>query len=195
MRKNCEKWSNIQEPPKGSSFICACGLRVPLPGFLNVHSRSISKFRLTTREGDPRALGRSAGLRETARGSWHKKSSQNLPRTFQNPSKDFPEPPQHLSKINPKGLLDLILDLCLKKIGFRTAKKQCQPSLKWSPRRSQIHSLRLFVVFFFPLKICPDFSLIFCWFSVTFQEPNVCKIQVFPWENAIFYKIGIFKTN
>ena len=47
---------------------------------------------------DPRALGRSAGLRETARGSWHRKSSQNLPKISQNPSKDLPEP----SNIDPK---------------------------------------------------------------------------------------------
>ena len=35
--------------------------------------------------------------------------------------------------------------------------------------------------------------MIFWWFSVIFQEPDIWKIVVFPKENAIFYKIGIFK--
>ena len=44
-----------------------------------------------------------------------KKSSQILPKPSPNPPQSLPESSQNPSKIDPKGLLDSILDLCLKK--------------------------------------------------------------------------------
>ena len=48
------------------------------------------------------------------------KSSKPLPEPSQNPPRTFENPP----KIDPKSLLDPILDPCLKKAQFRTPKKQ-----------------------------------------------------------------------
>ena len=68
----------------------------------------------TRRGRDPRALGRSAGLRETARGPWHRrtwtksaKPSQNPSKSIQKPSKPFENVPKTLpepSKIDPKSI-------------------------------------------------------------------------------------------
>merc|ERR1739848_73261 len=104
--------------------------------------------------------------------------SKTDPKWIQTLQKSSPNPPrtlQNRAKIHPKGLLDPILDLCLKKGWFRTPKKTApkrlevlkrrprpsQPPPKWSPRRSQIHFLKHFVAFFLPFKICIGFSSFF----------------------------------
>ena len=66
---------------------------------------------------------------------------------------------------------------------------------KWSPRPSQIHFLKHFVAFFLPFKICIEFSSFFPWFFVDFFKLEPLILLIFPRENAIFYKIGIFKKN
>ena len=90
MQKNAKKWP--KSPPKGrwekprrhTRSLLRRG-RSPSQGRFR---REVGEVAFSTRwgVGDSRALGRSAGLRETARGSWHRKSSQNLPKIFQNPS-------------------------------------------------------------------------------------------------------------
>ena len=66
---------------------------------------------------------------------------------------------------------------------------------KWSPRPSQIHILSHFVTLFSPLQLGIDFLSCFCCFFVDFLKLEPLNLLIFPRENAIFYKIGIFKTN
>ena len=65
----------------------------------------------------------SAGIPFTSRAKASPKP-QNTPQTLPKPFKIDPKSIQNQSKIDPEGLLEPILDQCLKKDGFRTPKKQ-----------------------------------------------------------------------
>ena len=172
--------------------------------------------------GAPRALWRFPGRSEAARGSQLRKYSKNgrtpstiflriFSKSFQSPSKNeaessqdylnpveiLPKPMPNPSKIDPEGLLELILDQCFKRYRFKRPKskhnapKSGPKPAQGAPNPGQIEPKtlpnRLFKLFrslfFFSIRnlhnIFIDFLLIFICFSRGRPLQNTVKTSVF----------------
>ena len=110
MRKIAKKCEKSSQQGGGSKY--RRDTRTLLKKGRSLSNRRIMGERVTsnlTRRGGrgSRALKRSAGLRETARGSWHRKAWENASKTFPKSSQNFSNPPKTLPKpcqILPKSV-------------------------------------------------------------------------------------------
>ena len=132
-----------QHGPKRRGIIWCGGLRVALSGLLNLNNHSNPLCKGLSNHAGGRTPAHcdasriSAGVLFRSYQAFPKsahylfirsqilpKSSTNIPKILPKPSQNLPKSIQNRSKIDPKGLLDPILDLCLKKNRFRTPKER-----------------------------------------------------------------------
>ena len=216
MAKKCEKCA--QEPPKRRGIIWSGGLRVPLSGPC-LESEKLWKYIKVLFNHAGGGPPRIVTLRGAARGSYDRicpsrtKSWQTCPKSapdvLQSPQKPpnlCPNQPKTIfkpPKIDPKSILESILDPCLKKARFQTSKKRPRgaqevprPSQilpKWSPKPFQIWFPCDFWAYIFPFQFWSDSFTIFCCFLNEFWKLESLKIVVFSRGKRYFLKNHIFR--